>query len=162
MNQNQKLLEGALGRLRSIEHRLRPAMKAMNDQRAGYPSGHEGTGTGGSIVEAVALGHDKAAIDERELAAAMRRLFGEATVVFDIVARYTAITTNPHHVAEEGCSVMARIGSWEPTYRTPTIDGRKVPLGRWAYRIWCDHGRVPTTAEAQAHADGRKVRICES
>lgn len=58
-----------------------------------------------------------------------------------------------------GCWAMERIGQWEEVHATTVIDGEPRRLSNWAYRFHRDHGRLPTIAECQARAAGRRVYV---
>lgn len=57
------------------------------------------------------------------------------------------------------CWAMDRIGVYEPVFARPTIDGQPTPLGSWAYKFWRRHSRLPTIAECEQRAAGKRVRI---
>lgn len=71
--------------------------------------------------------------------------------------------------AEPGCEVVSRIQRgeglppyWEPIDRTSDFGGllpRPYALGAWAATFVRRNGRLPTTHEAQAHCENRRVMV---
>ena len=57
------------------------------------------------------------------------------------------------------CWAMDRIGVYEPVFARPDINGQPTPLGSWAYKFWRRHNRLPTIAECEQRAAGKRVRI---
>lgn len=57
------------------------------------------------------------------------------------------------------CWAMDRIGVYEPVLARPNINGQPTPLGSWAYKFWRRHQRLPTIAECEQRAAGKRVRI---
>ena len=98
----------------------------LTEWRGGYPSGHTGTGGGGSVVEAAAFTPDPAA-DTLAALAALRHMERELW----------RLATATHVVRPAGCTSCARCQSWQPVFRrrmcrwcytSSTIDGETVVM----------------------------------
>ena len=118
-------------------------------------------GSASSPVERLAFRRDPAVAARRRLERLAHALHANAAEAHKI---FTFWTVEPEREGAgqpaPGCTVMAQVGVWEPGAYT-TAGGNlpeRMLLGRWAADFVRRTGRLPTRAEAEARAQGRKVR----
>lgn len=135
---------------------VQPLLSTLRDAEGPWPTstGLSGGGRGAQVADPTALaaihgdpaGRDLARLEQivREL----HRLSGEAS----------NIRTEWYAPAERrreppGCRVLGAVGCWAPV--AGVVEALSV--GRWAQEFHRRHGRLPNTAEARRHAEGRRV-----
>lgn len=133
----------------------------------GYPSGAGMDGGGrpsgpSSSVERAAFAHDPAADAKRRMVDGLRQSYEALVNVVDPIRRHWMTEgKRPNEGGVAGCVVMAEVGVWEPASVTDCRGNLDEPmlLGVWARRFTIRAGRLPTRAEAEAHSQGRDVRV---
>jgi hypothetical protein len=140
-------------------------VSTLRTMHAGYPSGHEGVGEGSSRTETAALSRDPARADLKRVDKIVRSVHAQLEELDSLRESWLVLPDRPPAASptgESGCELMARIGVWEPVFRSSDVNGnlpRPYRLCRFAYE-WVRHqGRLPTREELQAHADGRRIRV---
>lgn len=121
-----------------------------------------------SPTERDALRHDPARVDLDRLAVLVAEIHARAADLQSIFDRWVAPSkrgarrpTAHRQPAVRWCVVMQRVGVQEPAQSITDVGGilpEPVALSLWAQRWVRKHRRLPTNAEAQAHAEGRRVR----
>lgn len=182
----RKLLSEALVLLDAQRRRgtMARLVATMADERNGYPSGGHGSADADlgdyDQTSAAALRPDKAAADLRAFDTMLTTIINATRKMDDMRKRYlepsvlSPAKRKAH--ADEGCEVVAKVGSWEPVAHTTSDDGtivvdgqvvalcaegeeRRIRLGSWAYGFARTWHRVPFEHEAEDHIRGRRIIV---
>lgn len=159
---------------------LHQALVALRQSQAGYPSGGDGGGHGGDVVDLSSRlderGNliDDASRELDQLDRDARKLHGLATATFDRTARWSRPPTSAQKAkdagaGDPGCEICARFTNsqdqphWSPAHvEDSNVKGnleRGYRLCVWHHRFVLAQGRLPTKAETKAHLSGKRVRV---
>ena len=115
-------------------------------------------GNASSPTERHAFRHDPAAQARRRLERLAQALYANAAEAHRL---YLFWTTEPDRAGAgepaPGCEILAQVGVWATRTKAGNLPEARM-LSRWAADFVRRNGRLPTKAEAEAHAQGRKVR----
>lgn len=156
--------------LESIRQQMPDAIRRLDEYAAnGFANSAGDQGGGGraslpsSPVERVLSQPDDAARFRQRLE---QRLVELGRVLDEILAvqRWATVPVPPEDGEMEvrWCEVMAGVGVSTPASSHTDVGGRlerKHHLCSWARKFVVRVGRLPSTAEAEAHAQGRDVRV---
>lgn len=141
--------------------------KADEFAGSGFGSGDPGaervSGGGGpsSPVERAAFAPDPARRALARVDELAERMHRDAEELRKVITFWTSDPDRDDAKPEPipGCEVMRSVGVWESgelTYARGNLD-RKMILSRWAKTFVIKYGRLPTRAEAELRAQGRRV-----
>lgn len=150
-------------------------LRTLRANQAGYPTTASGaTSNGGNTTdtptERAALNPDPARQAHHDLThqldVAVRALANAARICKTWTRGHQLTPTErdrlAHANAEPGCTILARIGVWEPIYRTTNLGGLlpdERGVSRWVYDFAARTGRLPTHDEMRRHHTGRRITL---
>jgi hypothetical protein len=174
-NARRRHLTDANGSLIRIAGKLRKLEGIWADVRTGIRANTDGPRptTKADPTAMLAMTDTKVTSDERQIDRSLRIVASELAKVERIITYWT--TDLPakaeelaalERAADPGCSIMAKVGGWEPVDRVTDLGGvlaeplpEPIAIGSWARTFARRNGRLPTEAEARAHKDGRRVMV---